>query len=113
MKVTPAFPANVGILLDMNAVFVGVAAVGMSVVASRIWQWNLPSAAIMAVLATLTLPTLTLANALLSESLPLSEILPQRERRRVLQAFEAGRIDWRRPWALAVLRLWPTAAAVG
>jgi hypothetical protein len=36
-------------------------------------------------------------------------LLPPSFRRRVWETFENGRTHWSRPWALAVLRLWPGA----
>jgi asparagine synthase (glutamine-hydrolyzing) len=51
----------------------------------------------------------TVREALLSEQLPLSDFLRHEGRKRVWEAFIDGRTDWRRPWAIAVLRMWPTA----
>lgn len=46
-------------------------------------------------------------EGVLSESLPFSDMIPAGFRRSVWDGFEAGRVHWSRPWALAVLRLWP------
>jgi asparagine synthase (glutamine-hydrolysing) len=51
----------------------------------------------------------TLREGLLSDELPFAALLPAEFRRRVLAAFIAGRTHWSRPWAIAVLRLWPAA----
>ncbi len=48
-------------------------------------------------------------EALLSEELPLDDVIPASLRYRLWSAFEEGRIHWSRPWAIAVLRLWPEA----
>lgn len=48
-------------------------------------------------------------EGLLSETLPFTDIVPADLRQRVWSGFEAGRVHWSRPWALAVLRLWPQA----
>ncbi len=50
-----------------------------------------------------------LREGLLSAELPFGDLIEERMRRRLLSAFEAGRIHWSRPWAVAVLRLWPVA----
>jgi asparagine synthase (glutamine-hydrolysing) len=51
----------------------------------------------------------TVREGLLSEDLPFGDLLDLAWRRRLLQAFEEGRTHWSRPWAVAVLRLWPGA----
>jgi asparagine synthase (glutamine-hydrolysing) len=48
-------------------------------------------------------------EGLLSEELPFGDLLSSSFRSRVWEAFEEGRAHWSRPWALAVLRLWPAA----
>jgi asparagine synthase (glutamine-hydrolysing) len=48
-------------------------------------------------------------EALLSEELPFGDLVSTSFRRRVWETFENGRTHWSRPWALAVLRLWPAA----
>jgi asparagine synthase (glutamine-hydrolysing) len=48
-------------------------------------------------------------EALLSEELPLDDVVPAGLRYRLWSAFEEGRIHWSAPWAVAVLRLWPEA----
>jgi asparagine synthase (glutamine-hydrolysing) len=51
----------------------------------------------------------TVREALLSEDLPFAELIPGYQRRNVWEAFESGRTHWSRAWAIAVLRLWPSA----
>jgi asparagine synthase (glutamine-hydrolysing) len=51
----------------------------------------------------------TLREGLLSEDLPFGDLLDPDWRQRLLLAFEEGRTHWSRPWAVAVLRLWPGA----
>lgn len=48
-------------------------------------------------------------EGLLSQNLPFAQEIPQNFRSRLWEAFEAGRTHWSRPWAMAVLRLWPVA----
>jgi asparagine synthase (glutamine-hydrolysing) len=51
----------------------------------------------------------TVKEGLLSHELPFGDTVPFEFRRRLWEAFEAGRTHWSRPWAMAVLRLWPAA----
>jgi asparagine synthase (glutamine-hydrolysing) len=51
----------------------------------------------------------TAREAVLSEQLPMADLLRYERRKRVWDAFVDGRTDWRRPWAIAVRRMWPTA----
>ncbi|MHB8246177.1 MAG: asparagine synthase (glutamine-hydrolyzing) [Acidimicrobiales bacterium] len=46
-------------------------------------------------------------GGVLSDDLPFDTLLPAAYRRRVWDAFMSGRTHWSRPWAIAVLRLWP------
>ncbi len=46
-------------------------------------------------------------EALLSEELPLGKVLSAGGRRRLWTACVEGRTHWSRPWAVAMLRLWP------
>jgi asparagine synthase (glutamine-hydrolysing) len=48
-------------------------------------------------------------EGLLSEDLPFRYLVPAAMRQRVWTAFELGKTHWSRPWAIAVLRLWPAA----
>jgi asparagine synthase (glutamine-hydrolysing) len=48
-------------------------------------------------------------EGLLSSELPFNEAVPPEFRERLWHSFEAGRTHWSRPWAVAVLRLWPAA----
>lgn len=44
-----------------------------------------------------------------SDERPFGQLLPGAYRRSIWEAYERGRVHWSRPWALAVLRLWPEA----
>ena len=50
-----------------------------------------------------------LRESLLSEELPLADVLPVQFRQFVLDSFNARRTHWSRPWALLVLRRWADA----
>jgi asparagine synthase (glutamine-hydrolysing) len=52
-------------------------------------------------------------EGLLSAELPFGDLIAPEFRRRLWEQFEAGRTHWSRPWAIAVLRLWPGAQALG
>lgn len=51
----------------------------------------------------------TVRGALLSQDAALATLVPGELCRRVWEGFEGGRTHWSRPWALAMLRLWPQA----
>jgi asparagine synthase (glutamine-hydrolysing) len=51
----------------------------------------------------------TVREGLLSSELPFSDLVAVDFRQRLWDAFESGRTHWSRPWAVAVLRLWPAA----
>lgn len=53
----------------------------------------------------------TVREGLLSGALPFNDLVPVDFRKRLWDAFEAGRTHWSRPWAVTVLRLWPAANA--
>ncbi len=48
-------------------------------------------------------------DAVCSDAMPFADLLDGSRRRALWSAFLAGRVHWSRPWALAVLRLWPAA----
>ena len=48
-----------------------------------------------------------LENALLSDELPFSDLIPRSDRQDLHAQFLDGRLHWSRPWSVAVLRLWP------
>ncbi|HEV2033405.1 MAG TPA: asparagine synthase (glutamine-hydrolyzing) [Candidatus Dormibacteraeota bacterium] len=48
-------------------------------------------------------------EAILSDQIAFADVISADFRRRLWQAFEARRTHWSRPWAVAVLRLWPEA----
>jgi asparagine synthase (glutamine-hydrolysing) len=49
---------------------------------------------------------------LLSETLPFADLIPASLRKRVWEGFEQRRIHWSRPWAIAILRMWPEANGI-
>lgn len=51
----------------------------------------------------------TLREGLLSEDLPFSSEVPAVLRHRLWDRWQSGRVHWSRPWAVAVVRLWPAA----
>jgi asparagine synthase (glutamine-hydrolysing) len=55
----------------------------------------------------------TVREALLSAELPFGDLIPLKFRKRLWEQFAARRTHWSRPWAIAVLRLWPGAQAMG
>ncbi|MES2178687.1 MAG: hypothetical protein V4550_12580 [Gemmatimonadota bacterium] len=72
----PSFPDNVPSLLGLNAAMVGGAALGWWHFATRRGEWNRWVAIAGALAASLTMPTLVLANALLSETMFLAMLWP-------------------------------------
>ncbi len=53
-----------------------------------------------------------LRAALLDDHLPYADLLPAHFRRKLWMAFEERHCHWSRPWAVAVLRLWPVANGI-
>jgi asparagine synthase (glutamine-hydrolysing) len=51
----------------------------------------------------------TVREGLLSSELPFNDVVSREFRERLWHSFESGRTHWSRPWAVAVLRLWPAA----
>lgn len=51
----------------------------------------------------------TLREGLLSEDLPLRDLVTAPARRLLLERFEADRVHWSRPWAVAAIRHWARA----
>ncbi|MEO5814902.1 MAG: hypothetical protein ABIT20_06445 [Gemmatimonadaceae bacterium] len=76
LRFAPTFPANVSFLLGLNAVLIGVASYGWWWFATTRLAWSRVPAAIGALIATLSSPTLMLASALLSEPLFLALLFP-------------------------------------
>lgn len=72
----PDFPANLSVLLGANAVFAAIAAGGVATFAMRRLGWSAGAAAVVALVATMATPILTLAGALLSEILFLALLWP-------------------------------------
>lgn len=75
-RLAPSFPDNIAAFLAVNAVLVGVAALGMSRFISRRLGWREEAAACIALVASLATPTLALSGAVLSESLFLAACWP-------------------------------------
>lgn len=75
-RVTPSFPDNIATFLAVNAVLVGVAALGMYRFIARWLGWRDDAAACVAVVASLSSPMLALSGAVLSESLFLAALWP-------------------------------------
>jgi asparagine synthase (glutamine-hydrolysing) len=55
----------------------------------------------------------TVREALLSDSLPLADLMGASLRRRLWAAFQEHRVHWSRPWAVGVVRLWAAANGLG
>jgi hypothetical protein len=75
-RVAPAFPENISLLLGVNVVCLGLAALGLYRLARRRLGWSEEGAALVALAAMLATPMLTLAGALLSEPLFLAALFP-------------------------------------
>ncbi|HET7188594.1 MAG TPA: hypothetical protein VFI52_10580 [Gemmatimonadaceae bacterium] len=92
-RLAPSFPDNIAAFLAVNAVLVGVAALGMSRFLSRRLGWRDEAAAGLALLASLTTPILALSGAVLSESLFLAACWPALAAAERAVAPDAGRRD--------------------
>lgn len=75
-RVAPSFPDNIAAFLAVNAMLVGVAALGAFRFARTALAWRDERAAAFALAATLTTPVLALSGAVLSESLFLAGLWP-------------------------------------
>lgn len=75
-RLAPSFPDNISALLAVNAVLLGLAAVGLYHFAVVRLAWRREAAALCAVLATLISPMLTLSSTLLSEPFFLAALWP-------------------------------------
>lgn len=75
-RLAPSFPDNISVLLAVNAVLLGVAALGLYHFAVARLGWRSDAAALGAAMATLISPMLTLSSALLSEPLFLAALWP-------------------------------------
>lgn len=96
-RIAPSFPDNIPLLLGLNTICLALAALGLYRFARRRLGWSEELAALVAILAMLATPMLTLAGALLSEPLFLAALLPVLllvedaiERRTVLSAILSG-----------------------
>lgn len=75
-RAAPDFPENLSLFLGLNVVMLGLAALGAFVFLRRQLGWREETAALAALVVTLTTPTLSLAGALLSETLFLAALWP-------------------------------------
>ena len=74
--VAPSFPENIPVLLGLNVLCVGGAALGLFELTRRRFGWREELAAVVALVALLSTPVLTLAGAVLSEPLFLAALFP-------------------------------------
>jgi hypothetical protein len=72
----PSFPDNLSVLLGLNALLLGLVALGLYRFATLRLAWRRDAAAVFGILATINAPMLTLASVLLSEPLFLAALLP-------------------------------------
>lgn len=133
-RIDPVFPDNIPLLLGVNAVCVGVAALGLHHLVRRWFGWRQEVAAVVALCAMLGTPVLMLSSALLSEplflaGLPVALLLAQdaleRESARtaLLAGVAIGALMLVRAHAVALLgavvlllvvqRRWRQAAMIG
>jgi hypothetical protein len=75
-RVAPSFPENLGAMLGLNALLVGIAAFGLARFADARMGWRSERAAGLALVATAASPVLMLSGALLSEPLFLAALWP-------------------------------------
>jgi hypothetical protein len=75
-RVAPDFPGNISALLALNAVAIGIAAAGLQRLLHAWFGWRDEPAALVAIIALLGVPILTLAGALMSEPLFLAALPP-------------------------------------
>ncbi|MDB4891447.1 MAG: hypothetical protein JWL61_3302, partial [Gemmatimonadetes bacterium] len=75
-RIMPAFPENISFLLGINALLLGIAAYGWVVFAKGRLGWSPRTAAVAALVATLSTPVLTVAGALLSEPMFIALLWP-------------------------------------
>ena len=109
-RIAPDFPHNLSVLLGLNSLCIGAAAVGWWRFATARLAWNSVMAGAAALIATLGSPTLALSGALLSESLFIALLWPalllcERE-----VGDPHGRVPWRAGVAIGVLMLVRTHA---
>ena len=74
--ISPAFPENLSFLLAANAACLAASALGLYAFARRRLDWEMAPAVAVSLVAHLSVPILTLSNALLSESLFLALLWP-------------------------------------
>jgi hypothetical protein len=75
-RVAPSFPENIPVLLGLNVLCLGAAALGLYLLLRRRFGWREEQAAVVSLVGILSTPVLTLAGAVLSEPLFLAGLLP-------------------------------------
>jgi hypothetical protein len=75
-RVAPNFPENIQVLLGLNVLSLGGAALGLHLLLRHRFGWREEMAAVAALVAILSTPVLTLASAVLSEPLFLAGLFP-------------------------------------
>ncbi|MFL5607595.1 MAG: hypothetical protein ACJ8AD_14190 [Gemmatimonadaceae bacterium] len=75
-RVAPTFPENIPILLGLNVLCLGAAALGLYLLLRRRLGWREEQAAAVSLVGILSTPVLTLASAVLSEPLFLAGLFP-------------------------------------
>jgi len=75
-RILPGFPENIPAMLALNAVCIGIAALGLHQLLRRWFGWRDETAALTVLAAFLNVPILTLATALMSEPLFLACLPP-------------------------------------
>jgi hypothetical protein len=75
-RIAPSFPENIPVLLGLNVLCLGAAALGLYLVLRRRFGWREEQAAAVSLVGILSTPVLTLASAVLSEPLFLAGLFP-------------------------------------
>jgi hypothetical protein len=75
-RAAPSFPENIPVLLGLNVLCLGAAALGLHLLLRRRFGWREEVAALASLAAILSTPVLTLAGAVLSEPLFLAGLFP-------------------------------------
>jgi hypothetical protein len=75
-RIAPSFPENIPVLLGLNVLSLGAAALGLYLLLRRRVGWREEQAAVVSLVGILSTPVLTLASAVLSEPLFLAGLFP-------------------------------------
>jgi hypothetical protein len=75
-RVAPSFPENIPVMLGLNVLCLGAAALGLHLLLRRRFGWREEQAAVVSLVGILSTPVLTLASAVLSEPLFLAGLFP-------------------------------------